>query len=112
MIDDLVQYFGEFVCYGTGELILRCIPRNLVRSALRDKPKATEILVQGKRKKSGKFTYQKHLKNTGHAESEKAWHWAANGALVLGSDVVALLGLLFWIIIFAATLVVYAIFFA
>jgi hypothetical protein len=111
MLDDLGPIFLEFVCHGTGELILRGIPHNLVRSALRNKPKTTEVLVRGKQKKHGKYTHQKYLKRTGQAGTEKAWQRASDGAIVLSSDVVALLGLLFWTIVFAASFAVYASFF-
>jgi hypothetical protein len=107
MIDVIGQTFLEFVCYGTGEVILRFIPRSFVRSALSEKPRMIEVVIRGRRKKKGRFTYYKHLKKTEQLESEKAWSRSSDGAFILSADLVALLGLLFWVIVCTAAFLIY-----
>jgi hypothetical protein len=102
MLESIAQIFLEFVCYGTGELILRCLPTSYVRSELNGKTPKVEIVVRGKRKKNGKYAQHRHLKKTDKAKVETAWGKAPDGATILSADFVALLGLLFWVVIFAA----------
>jgi hypothetical protein len=99
MIDTAGQIFFEFIAYGTGELIVRCIPSSKIRSALSHKRKIVEVAVRGKRKKNGKYTYDKQLKTMGQDEPDKAWTKAPDGTIVLSADTVALVGLSFWVMI-------------
>jgi hypothetical protein len=85
--------------YTTGEMLVRCLPSSWVRSALFDKPKSVEIMVRGKRKKRGKYTYHRHLKTTGKVDPDSAWCRAPDGAVVLSADAVALIGLVFWLLV-------------
>jgi hypothetical protein len=80
-------------------MLVRCLPSSWARSALFDKPKSVEIMVRGKRKKRGKYAYQRHLKTAGKADPESAWIKAADGAVILSGDLVALIGLFFWLLV-------------
>jgi hypothetical protein len=99
MLDIVVQVIFEGVGYGTGEVILRCFPRTWVRTERTQQAKWSRKLVRGRRRKNGKYQFQEHNKKIEEIEPQQEYTRASDGALVLGTNAVMLLGFLVWLFI-------------
>jgi hypothetical protein len=99
MLDIVSQAVFEVLGYGTGEVVLRCLPRTWVRTDRTQNSKWSRKLIRSKRKKSGKYKYSEHAERIEEIKSQSTYINASDGALVLGADAVTLLGLLVWLFI-------------
>jgi hypothetical protein len=108
-MDDLLQLVFEIFSWGTGEVLLRIIPQNKFKSETQLVPRSEtrsklrqRKTGRRKRRRDGSTYYRRETEpNSVQNHEYFSFKKLPDGTIVLGIDIVSIIGLMFWILMIA-----------